>query len=75
MMISRHFGAEKIIVSDVADGNRLNLALSLGADIVVNGSKGDIGEQLMAHIGRDKVDGDHLKRSASRLPHSSRSTI
>ncbi len=55
MMISRHFGADKIIVSDVAE-NRLKLALELGADFVVNGAKGDIGEQLMAQIGRDKVD-------------------
>jgi len=55
MMIAKNMGAEKIIVSDVVE-NRLNLALELGADYVVNGAKGDIGEQLKAHIGRDKVD-------------------
>lgn len=54
-MIAKHMGAEKLIVSDVVE-NRLNLALELGADFVVNGSKGDIGEQLKAQTGRDKVD-------------------
>lgn len=55
MMIAKHMGAEKIIVSDVVE-NRLALALDLGADFVVNGAKGDIGEQLKQQIGREKVD-------------------
>lgn len=55
MMIARHFGAKDLIVSDVIE-KRLDLALQLGADYVVNGAKGDIGEQLKAHIGSDKVD-------------------
>ncbi len=55
MMIARHFGAKDLIVSDVIE-KRLDLALKLGADYTVNGAKGDIGEQLKAHIGSDKVD-------------------
>lgn len=55
MMIARHMGAGKIIISDIVE-NRLKLALELGADFVVNALKGDLGEQLKQHIGRDKVD-------------------
>ncbi len=55
MLIARHFKAGRIVVSDVVDA-RLDLALRLGADYVVNGAKGDIGEQLKAQTGKDKVD-------------------
>ncbi len=54
-MIARHFKAAKVVVSDVV-APRLELALKLGADYVVNGAKGDIGEQMKAQTGRDKVD-------------------
>lgn len=55
MKLARHFGADKLIVSDLS-GERLGIAADMGADLVVNPKEQELPDFLRRHGLEDRVD-------------------